>query len=141
MKKCIMTICLVVMVIVSGNCHAEQNWLEPSEMPFIVDPNVDNYIVAVRIEAEPLQELRIEQLLETHIWPVVVTFDGLPAWAWAAGPAVFMQPAAADVGLYYWQVTAVDSPPFFIDPVSVTGTWTVQVVPSNPGPVFVPFVR
>jgi len=97
--------------------------------------------VAVRIEAEPSHELRIEQLLETHIWPVSVTFDGLPVWSRAEGPAVFMQPTNIDIGLYYWEVTATDDPPFFINPVSVTGVWAIEVLPKNLGPIFVPFVR
>ena len=138
MRVLIMTICLLVFV---GACHAQQNWLEVSEIPFVVDPNVDNYIVAVRVEAVPATEVRIEQMIETHIWPVTVTFTGLPVWVRMEGAAVFMNPAAGDVGIYYWDVIATDEPPFYIDPISVVGTWAVEVVPKNVGPKFVPFVR
>ena len=139
MRVLIMTICLLVVFV--GACHAQQNWLEVPEIPFVVDPNTDNYIVAVRVEAEPAAEIRVEQMIETHIWPVAVTFTGLPVWARMEGAAVFMTPTAQDVGVWYWDVIATDEPPFYIDPISVTGTWAVDVVPKNVGPVFVPFVR
>jgi len=132
---------VVSMALLAGACHAEQNWLEPGAIPFVVDPNVDNYIVAARIEAAAAAELRIEQYIESHIWPVTVTYSNLPVWARAEGPAVFMLPTVSDVGLYYWTVTATDEPPFFIEPCSVTGIWAIEVLPKNLGPVLVPFVR
>jgi len=132
---------ITVTALFAGACHGEQNWLEPAEIPFVVDPNTDNYIVAVRIEADTGSELRIEQYVESHLWPVSVTFENLPVWAHAEGAAVLMLPAADQVGLWYWTVTATDEPPFFIEPVSVTGTWAVEVLDKNPGPVLVPFGR
>ena len=132
---------IVVATAFAGACHGQQNWLSPGELPFMVDPTISTYIVAVRIEAEPSQEIRIEQLVETHQWPIAFTFSGLPSWGRQDGPAVFLSPVATDMGIYYFQITATDEPPFYIDPRSVTGTWVVEVLPTNPGPVLVPFVR
>lgn len=134
---------LLMMSMLAGACAAEQNWLDPNMVGFPTDPNMidNNLITAIRIEADAGQEYCFEQGIEPHIWPVAITFGGIPQGSRTEGPAFFWQPDEMQIGTHYFTVTAKDDPPFYIDSVSVTGVWAVQVVPKNPGPVLVPFVR
>ena len=138
MKKLLMTI---IVLMAAGQAACQQNWLDPNSIGFPVDPNIANYIVAVRIEADANEEFCYEQQVKPHIWPVTITYSGIPAGSRVEGAAWFWQPTLADIGPHYFFVTAKDDPPFWLESRSVTGVWVVQVVPSNPGPVLIPFVR
>ena len=145
MKTRIGILMILAVMILSGQaaCQPEQNWLDPNMVPFVTDPNQTNgrLITAIRIEAGPDYEYCFEQAVENHIWPVTINYSGIPAGSRTEGPAFYWQPTFEQVGMWYFTVTATDEPPFYVDSISVTGVWAVQVIPKNPGPVLVPFVR
>lgn len=134
---------LLMLSILAGACAAEQNWLDPNMVGFNIDPNMidNNLITAVRIEADPNAEYSFEQGVEPHIWPITITYDGIPPGSRTDGPLFYWQPTTEQVGTWYFKVTAKDDPPFYINSISITGVWAVRVVPKNPGPILVPFVR
>ena len=144
-KRIIIALLIIGLAVLCGIIAAGQSepqqWLDPNDIAFELDPNIANYIVAIRLEAGVDEEFRIEQGIETHLYPVTVSFSGLPAGARAEGKAFCWLPTAEQVGTHYFTVSAMDNPPFYVRSRTITGTWAVQVVPNNPGPTLIPFVR